>query len=270
MGINLRTARRGAVVAVVAAAALLGLPMAAASASTGVTVCSGGPIAAGTYRDLTVTGMCQVAAGTVNVTRNLTVAPNAGLLAAFGGSDLHIGRNLIAQDGSIVVLGCEPGAFTCFNDPDQSFGTLATHDSIGLNFVSTNALMVLAHNNSIAGDVVQNGGGGGVTCSNFPLGPSGPPAYSTWEDNMIGRNAVVGNVRTCWMGFIRNTVAGNVSYSNNVLADPDGNEVVSNHVGRNLNCDANVPAVQVGDSMGNPNVVGGRANGQCAHTVAVG
>ena len=270
MGISLRTIRRGAAVVAVAAAAILGAPVTSASAATGSAVCAGGPIAGGTYQSLTVTGMCEVVAGTVTVTGNLTVAPNAGLLAAFGGSDLHVGMNLIAQQGSIVVLGCEPEAFVCFNDPDQTVGTLATHDTVGQNFVATGALMVLAHNNSIGGNATQTSGGGGVTCDNFPLGPDGPPAYSTWEDNTIGRNAAVADVQTCWMGFIRNTVAGNVSYNGNVLADPDGNEVVSNHVARNLNCAANSPAVQVGDSMGNPNVVGGRATGQCAGTVAAG
>ncbi len=258
-----RTARRCAALLVGAGIALLGLPAAAASASGASSTCTGGSIAAGSYRNLTVAGLCSVDAGTVSVTGNLTVAPGAGLLAAFGGSDLHVAMNLTVGTNAIVALGCEPAAFPCFNDPDQQVGTLATHDTIGMNFTATGALMVLAHHNAVGGNVTQTGGGGGVTCDNFPLGPSGPPAYSTWEDNTIGRNATISGLQSCWLGFIRNTVGNNVNFSDNVVADPDGNEMVTNQIGRNLNCSGNSPAPQVGDSQGNPNVVGGRKTGQC-------
>lgn len=221
-------------------------------------------MAAGTYQSLTVTGFCSVDSGAVTVAGNLTVAHGAALVAAFGGSDLNVGGNLTVGSRAILVLGCEPEAFICFNDPDQTVGTLSTDDHVGGNLTADGALMVLAHHNAIAGNVAQSGGGGGVNCSTFPLGPSGPPAYSAYEDNAIGRNASVTGLRTCWLGFIRNTVGGNVNYSDNVLADPDGNEVVTNTVARNLNCSGNVPAAQVGDSAGSPNTVGGRQNGQCA------
>ena len=45
----------------------------------------------------------------------------------------------------------------------------------------------------------------------------------------------------------------------------DANEVVTNGVKHNLVCTGNSPKVQVGDSTGGPNVVGGKALGQCAH-----
>ena len=204
-------------------APLLPAAASAASAATGNTACSGGSIAAGTYRSLTVTGFCSVDAGSVTVTMNLTLATGAALNAAFGGSDLNVGGNLTA----------------------------------------TGALMVLAHHNTIGGNVTQSGGGGGVNCSTFPLGPDGPPAYSTYEDNTIGRNASVTGLGTCWLGFIRNTVANNVNFNGNANFDPDGNEVVTNSVGRNLNCSGNSPAPQVGDSAGSANTVGGKATGQC-------
>jgi hypothetical protein len=204
-----------------------------------------------------------VDAGNVTVTKNLTLAPGGGLLAAFGGSNLNVGGNLTVGGNAILVLGCEPEAFPCFNDPDQTVGTLSTNDHVGGNLTADGALMVLAHNNSVGGNVTQSGGGGGVTCDVFPLGPDGPPAYSTYEDNTIGRNASVTGLGTCWLGFIRNTVAGNVNFNGNVTADPDGNEVVTNTAGRNLNCSANSPNPQVGDSAGNLNNVGGKATGQC-------
>lgn len=250
-------------VATGAAALVLGLPAVSASAAGGSYTCQGGSIPAGNYRSVVVAGFCQLDSGSVNVSGNFTVANGAGLLAAFGGSDLHVGMNFTVGSGAIVALGCEPEAFPCFNDPDQHVGTLSTHDTIGMNFTATGALMVLAHNNRIGGNATQTDGGGGVTCDLFPLGPDGPPAYSTWEDNTIGRNASVTGVQTCWLGFIRNTVGNNVTYSNNVLADPDGNEVVTNKVGRNLNCSANAPSPQIGDSDGDANIIGGKPTGQC-------
>ena len=256
----------GRLVPVLAAGAVaLAVPLvpAAASAASGHATCSGGSIAAGTYESLTVTGFCSVDAGAVTVTRNLTVTHGAALLAAFGGSDLKVGGNLTVGSRAILVLGCEPEAFPCFNDPNAS-----TSDHVGGNLVADRALMMLVHHNSIAGNVAQSGGGGGVNCTTFPLGPSGPPAYSTYEDNTIGRNAVVTGLRTCWLGFIRNTVTRNVNFSNNRTADPDGNEVVTNTVGHNLNCTANRPAPHVGDSGGSLNTVGHKATGQCVKLAA--
>lgn len=254
-------------IAAVAAVTLIafGLHLGTAVAAGGDGTCSGGSVAAGTYSSLTITGFCSLDSGSVTVAGNLTVAPGAGLLGAFGGSDLTVGRNLTVGQGAILVLGCEPEAFPCFNDPDQQVGTLSTHDSIGLNLTADGALMVLMHHNTIGGNVTQSGGGGGVTCDVLPLGPDGPPAYSTYEDNQIGRNATVTGVHTCWLGFIRNTVGRNVNYSGNLLFDPDGNEIVTNHVAGNLNCSGNSPAPQVGDSQGAPNVVGRNATGQCAN-----
>jgi hypothetical protein len=240
--------------------ALQGTASAAPAANA---TCSGGSIAAGTYSSLTVSGFCSVDAGNVTVTKNVTLAPGGGLLAAFGGSDLNVGGNLIVGANAILVLGCEPVAFVCFNDPDQVVGTLRTNDRVGGNLTADGALMVLAHNNIIVGNLAQSGGGGGVTCSLFPLGPDGPPAYSTFEDNAIGGNASVTGVGTCWLGFIRNTVVGNVNFSGNVTFDPDGNEVVTNSAIRNLNCSGNSPKPQFGDSAGNLNTVGGKATGQC-------
>jgi hypothetical protein len=227
------------------------------------TTCQGGSIAPGTYISLDVAGFCALDSGNVVVQKNLTVEPGAGLLAAFGGSNLTVGGNLVVLSNGILVLGCEPEAFTCFNDPDQTVGTLVTNDSVGGNLVADGALMVLAHHNTVGQNVAQSGGGGGVTCATQPLGPDGPPAYSTYEDNTIGANASVTGLQTCWLGFIRNTVSGNVNFNDNVNADPDGNEVVTNTISRNLNCSGDSPAPQMGDSGGNPNLVSGRATGQC-------
>jgi len=248
---------------VVAAVLVLFGVQAGTASAAGASTCAGGSVAAGSYSSLRITGFCSLDSGNVTVSHNLVVAPGAALLAAFGGSDLRVGRNVSVGSGGILVLGCEPEAFPCFNDDPES-PSMSTNDSVGSNLTAQGALMMLIHGNHIGRNVSQSGGGGGVTCDLLPLGPDGPPAYSTYEDNTIGGNANISGVRTCWLGFIRNTVARNVNYTDNVLADPDGNEVVTNTIGRNLNCSGNDPAPQVGDSEGQPNVVGGRSNGQCA------
>jgi len=265
---RLRTNLRGAALAF---AAMLGLavlaPGNASAAATPSSVCAGGSVAAGTYSSLAIAGFCSLDSGNVRVIGDLTVREGGVLLAAFGGSEITVQGNLVVRPGAILILGCEPEAFICFNDPDQTMGTMVTNDHIAGSLIATNALMVLAHHDHITGGVSQSGGGGGANCTTFPLGPDGPPAYSDYEDNAIGRGATVVGLHTCWLGFIRNNVRGNVVYSNNILADPDANEVVTNTIKGNLICTGNKPAAQIGDSGGSLNVVGGSAFGQCRSLV---
>ncbi len=229
------------------------------ASASGAFNCTGGPIPSGTYASLDVSGSCLLIAGDVAVTHDVTVLSGGVLLAAFAGSNLTVGGNLIVESGSIA-LGCEPFASPCFNDPT---GTEATADSIAGNLIADNAVLVLMHRDKIGGNVTQSGGGGGLNCNLLPFGP---PAFSTYEDNIIGGNASVTGLRTCWLGFFRNQVAGNVNWHDNQTFDPDGNEIASNKIQRNLNCSNNTPAPQLGDSItvGNgPNTVGGRNTGQC-------
>jgi hypothetical protein len=236
----------------------------AAPSSFGAVTCHGGSVVPGTYKSLKVTGICAVDAGNVQVRGDVTVATGGGLNAGFGHSNITIGGDLVVRWKGLLVLGCEPVAFVCENDPDQSVGTYLTHDKVGGSLLSTGATLVVVHASKL-GSVIQSGGGGGVTCNLFPLGPSGPPAYTDYEDNVIWGNASIVGVHTCWSGFIRDRVGGSVTYSGNLLADPDANEVVTNVIRGNLVCTGNSPKVQVGDSGGSPNKVGGKALGQCAH-----
>ncbi len=244
----------------------IGSTSAAAAGPAGFT-CMGGSITAGTYSSLTVAGFCTLDAGSVTVQHNLTVMPGGRLLAAFGGSDLTVGGNLEVRAGAALALGCEPEAFICFNDPDQNVGTLMTHDVVGGSLIATHALAVLVHANTIQGNALVSGGGGGVNCDPQDM-LQGSPAYATFEDNTIGGGAVITNWHSCWLGFIRNTVSGNVNFINNVTFDPDGNEVVTNHISGRLNCHGNSPAPQVGDSTGNLNMALRGAGGQCSALVA--
>ena len=88
--------------------------------------------------------------------------------------------------------------------------------------------------------------------------------FSTVEDNVIHGGATINGYSGFWFGFIRNTVRGTVTLSNNVMDDPDANEFVTNTIAGNLVCHNNSPAPQIGDSEGQPNVVTGKKVDQCA------
>jgi hypothetical protein len=120
------------------------------------------------------------------------------------------------------------------------------------------AASVQIHFTTINGGVHIHGGSG----------PSGGPFDVTWnaiEDNRINGGAAVEGYDGFWFGFIRNRVNGSVRLNNNVLADPDGNEYVTNTIHGSLHCSGNSPAPQVGDSEGSPNKVTGVKTGQCAN-----
>lgn len=220
--------------------------------------CHGGSIPAGTYSSLVVAGPCTLDAGSVTVRHDLDVSRGGELIAAFGGSDLTVRGDLEVGRNAILVLGCEPNTgVTCFNDP-----SLTSNDHISGDLTSLNALAVLVHHVTVGDNVTQNGGGGGVNCT--PVAAlQGSPAFATYEDVTIGGSARIAGFRSCWLGFFRNSVHGSVTFVNNVVADPDGNEVATNTIGHDLRCSGNSPAAQIGDSGGALNTVGGRATGQC-------
>ena len=235
--------------------------------------CSGGVVPAGTYNTLTITGFCAANQGYVQVNRNLVIQPGAGLLAAFGSSNVYVGRDLLVGAGASLVLGCEPGAFTCFDD-----ASLTTHDTVNHNLVAKGALLMIVHASTVWGEVAQTGGGGGVNCKLLPFGP---PAYTTYEDNAFHGDVTIAGLHTCWDGFFRNTVSGSVNWNNNITwdgtpeppgnptihGDEDGNEITTNHINGNLSCFNNFPAIQFGDSGGTPNTVLGTTRGQCLAVV---
>ncbi len=173
--------------------------------------------------------------------------------------------NITAGAGSTVILGCEGAHFACIDDPNQTNPTLSASESVGGSILATGALGILVHNSTIGGDIIETGGGGGVNCT-----PSGvfatfmSPVYSDYEDISVGGNLSVTGLGTCWTGALRDKVGGSITYSNNVMADPDANEVLTNTVAGNVICQGNSPANQFGDSAGSTNVVTGFAVGQCS------
>jgi hypothetical protein len=248
----------GFVGAVSLSAALLVTGAGTAAAASSGSTCSGGPVPAGTYKSLTITGSCEVVAGDVTVEGNLKVSSTGLLNALFSGSTLTVGGNLIVQQGGLLALGCDPEELACFDNPQ---GT-SSH-SIGGNLVADGAILMIVHDNRISGNVSQEGGGGGFSCSE--LFPHGPPAYTDYANNVIGGAASVTGLRTCWDGFSHNVVGKSVEFSNNQTAIPDGNLADGNHIARDFSCLGDSPAPHLSDGpVKTPNVVGGVASGQCA------
>ena len=122
---------------------------------------------------------------------------------------------------------------------------------------------MIVHNAYVGRNLRVHEGGGGYNCDP-QAALFGSPAYATFEDVSVGRNSSIDKMRTCWLGMFRTTVGGWVRYQNNNTFDPDGNEVDTNVVHGNLACSGDIPAAQVGDSEGFPNLVFGKATGECA------
>ncbi len=228
--------------------------VASATEMSSAVTCSQGAVAPGTYASLTITGSCAIPFGTVNVRGNLIIARNAVLFAASPAATLTVDGNALVHSGASFILGCSQ-AFGCKTE---------TEDRINGNVVANQPLALIFHSNTIGGNLSLHGGGGGLSCAGRPQ-LQGAPAYSTFEDNHIGGNALVSGYASCWFGFIRNEVRGNVVLTHNTLLDPDAMEIVTNKVSGNLICFHNDPAPQVGDSEGATNIVSGQKLGQCAH-----
>ena len=270
------------------AAALMVVPLGliagagAASAATPMPVTCTGPLAAGTYSSVMVSGTCNISAGKVVVTGDVTVPAGANsLLASYAlaSSGLTVNGNVNVATGGTLILGCKASDSPCFDDPTPMTPTLNSPATVQGSINATSPLGMVVTNSTIGGDASQSGGGGGVAgegpgCftppfpgifNTFPGG--GSPVYSDYEDNTIGGNLRVTGLNSCWLGSFRNQIAGSATFSGNKLGDPDGNEFLTNQIAGNLLCTGNTPAAQFGDSGGMTNTVGGFATGECAFGV---
>lgn len=224
----------------------------AAADPTSVPLCpSPGTAVSGDHGNLTITGNAYVAKGaTLTVRGNLTVARGA-CLDAFSLSTVNVGGNVRVNRGAILALGCSPFSVMTYEPCEGKF----TNDTVGGNVSASHPYTMYLDGDTIHGDVISIGGGPGLGLPfvNFPV-----------KDNSIGGSLIVKDWHGGWAGAIRNTVGGNLIFSRNVsVLDPDAMEVVTNTISGNLICHGNSPAVQVGDSGGSPNTVGGRKIGQC-------
>ena len=226
------------------------------AAAAGPRTCSGSPqkpgVLKGTDRKgVVVKGVCAVNSGKARVVGNLTVRSGGVLEAAFGlgHSTLTVTGNLVIGRGAVVVLGCKVNpngsGFPCFDDPNMKQPTLTGHEVVSGNIVENSPLGVIVHNSKVGGSITETGGGGGASALSCPVPTSGPfaafmsPVYSDVEDTTVGGNITVNDLVSCWLGFARDNVRGNVTIHNNEMGDPDAIEIVGNHIGKNLSCSRN-------------------------------
>jgi hypothetical protein len=241
--------------------AAFGLQAASASADPtgGPPICPGTESAvSGNYKNLTITGDQYVPDGTtLNVSRNLTIAPGA-CFDAFTLGTVNVARNVSVGSNAIFALGCTPGSI----GPGAPCDGMTTDDTVGGNITANGALTMYLDGDTIHGNVTSTGGGPGPTFDpyiNFPI-----------KDNTINGNVSVSGWQGAWVGLLRNTVGKNVSVTDNVgvaigdLGTPDSTEVATNTIAGNLICQGNSPAAQLGDSGGSDNTVGKKKIGECA------
>jgi hypothetical protein len=190
-------------------------------------------------------------AGAATTTCTSTLAPGTyGTVVVPAGAVCIIDHGPLTITGGLVV---GAGATFVFGSEETPDVTATIYEGVH----ATNAASVQIHFATIYEGVFITGG----------AGPFGGPFDVTWttiEDSLINGPVTIQGYNGFWAGFIRNTVFGTVTYRNNTVADPDGNEVVTNTIHGNLVCSGNTPPPQVGDSEGSPNTVTGRRSGQCA------
>jgi hypothetical protein len=241
---------------------------------------SPGVLAGGSYSSGVVKGYCVVNAGVAVVRGDLTVRPGGVLAAAFalndrtgqGKSELIVRDDLNVAKGAVAFLGCDAQEFSCLDDPNSMSPTLSAPVQVGGDIRANQALGVVLHHGTIGGDIVESGGGGGVSCAPtgiFALFNS--PAFTAIELSRIGGDVRVSRYDSCWLGLENNHVGGNARFVNNQLADPDAVEIQSNYIRDDLACYGNSMVWDSGDGpSGNlfprtpaPNVVHGDRAGQC-------
>jgi hypothetical protein len=263
-----------------AAGVLAATPTSALADEDGYTCAGSGPqspgvLAGGSYSSVVVKGFCEVSAGVAVVRGDLTVRPGGVLAAAFahndrtghGKSELIVHDDLTVEKGGVAFLGCDAQEFPCRDDPTRS-APIEVHGDITAN----QALGVVLHHGDIGGDIVVNGGGGGVSCA--PTGAFAAlfnsPAFTALELSRIGGDVRVSRYDSCWLGLENNHVGGDARFVNNQLADPDAVEIQSNSIRDDLVCFKNSMVWDSGDGPGGlfprtpaPNTVHGERAGQC-------
>jgi hypothetical protein len=190
------------------------------------------------------------ASGAAGSTCNGTLAPGSYNHLVVPAGATCIGEGNVTIKGGVDIGPAATFALSSEDTPDAT-------STITGGVHATNAANVQIHFATISGGVSIHGGSG-------PFGGPFGVTFNTIEDSRISGGVTIDGYNGFWQGFIRNTVSGGVHFDNNVLADEDGNEVVTNTIGGGLQCSGNVPAPQVGDSEGSPNVVNGGTKGQCA------
>jgi len=236
----------------VAGSALAGKP--------GPNPCSTGTLNSGAYGGFTVSGTCFVAASAnVTINGNLKLAEDAVFRGMFVAGTLHVTGNVKVDEGAILGLG---------------YGTTVVVDG---NIKADEPKSLYIGEMTVHGNVDSNGGGTADRFYNFPI-----------KDNTIDGNLKLHGWHGGWIGAIRNTVGGNVDFSDNASVveiadaaacggtfpagcaavpgtDGDSSEVQTNIISGNLKCHGNTPVAQVNPNDGGQlNTVTGNKKGECA------
>ncbi len=266
--------RRLAVFGVLAGMLAMLLPGSAIAAGGGVGTCSNGVMQAGSYGDFLVNGACMIAKGAVvHINGDLTIASGARLddhgAERWQGAEIHVTGDIRVGRGAVLGLG--------WNSP-QGEGSLGP-DTVGGSIIASQPLALQIGQVTIGGNLISSGGGVLSTSAadfrNLPI-----------EDNVIHGNLVVQGWKGGWFGVIRTTIDGNAVIVNNVSlsndagpgTDPDSTEIMGTDLSAigipvqipqtirgNLICQGNLPAAQYNPAdLGTPNIVLGRAIGECA------
>jgi hypothetical protein len=172
------------------------------------------------------------------------------------------GATCIISEGPLTIRGgliVDAGAIFIFGDEERP----DVNATISGGVVAVDANSVQIHFSTINGGFILDGGSGPFP-GPFEFFPGFAPTWNTLEDNVINGSVKINGYDGFWQGFIRNHVNGSVTFTDNTVLDPDGNEFVTNSIHGSLTCSGNSPAPQVGDSEGEPNVITGNATGQCA------
>jgi hypothetical protein len=277
---------------------LAAIPSLAPAKSSKPYTCSGtlhapGSLTGSYPNGVVVKGFCAVNAGKAHVIGTLTVTKTGVLGAAFGanskthhgGSSLLVTGNVVVNRGGTAIIGCkvnpDGSGFPCIDEPNQKHPTLKSSEHITGSLIENAAYGVVVHNSKIDGSVKETGGGNGLNCT-----PSGvfkafmSPPYFDYEDSTVKGDMTISGLVGCYLAVIRDHVQGNLTFTNNKLADPDAIEVELNHVGGNLACTGNTNAVPTSSAIwdsheANPNngsffpripganTVKGKRSGQC-------
>jgi hypothetical protein len=226
-----------------AAALILSGAPAATAASDMTFTCESSDIPSGTYTSLTVAGPCGVEDGAViTVTGSVTVNTFA-MLNTEDAASFTVGKNIAAMPYALLLLG----------DPA---GPPAV--SVRGNVTADDAVSLLITGAAITGNVTLTGGGNDLT------GGAALPWAVT--DSTIGGNLTVSGQVTAYLAIMNDRVGGNVTLTDiTVLAEAQAVLVAGNTVGRNLSCTGLSGATNsLLSGPPAPNVVGGKATGQCA------
>lgn len=224
-----------------AAPAAVAAPMAPGSTFT----CEASDIPSGTYRSLTVAGLCGVEEGaSIFVTGSVTVNSGA-MLNVEDAASFTVGKNVTAMEHSLLLLG-----------DDLSDAIV----SVAGNIAATDAVSLLINNASIGGNVTLRGGGNDL----------GGGAALPWAvvHSTIGGNLTMSGQSTTYLAVFDNVVQRNVTLSDITVLNADGYVTVAgNDVTRNLSCTGLTPGVSSDNPetlTPEPNTVGRNATGQCA------